>query len=156
MTLTLVFGSLGNQRKLAALMTLTLVLGVSAFTETDWRVARRKAGLLLQKMNLCGSRAIALDRDSLAQPAQLIFAGHALYLHPVSPGVFKSRITETVLQRAIICQQQEPFTIMIQAPNRIYVPDGNELGKGFPLSGKLAQYAIRFMKDDVAKSHPSD
>lgn len=127
-----------------------------ALTETNRWFAWRKIRLALKQMNLCGSRAIALDRNSLAQPAQLILARYSFYLNPVSAWVFKLRITEAVLQHAIIGQKYEPLTVMIQPADGVDVSDGNEVSKSFPLARKLANDPIGFIENDVAKSHPSD
>lgn len=124
--------------------------------EANGRVSRRKTRLPREQTNACGSRPIALNRDSLAQPAQFPLAGNAVYLHPVSSRMFKPGVTQTVLQRAIIGQQHEPFAVMIQTSHRIYIPDRNEPGKRFPVAGKLANHTVRFIENDVAETHSSD
>jgi hypothetical protein len=59
--------------------------------------------------------------------------------------VLEAWIAQTVLQGAIIGQQQKTFTIVIQAADWIYVFHWDELAQCFAFAGKLAQHAIRLV-----------
>jgi len=70
--------------------------------------------------------------------------------------MLEARIGEPVLQSAIVGEQHQAFTVMIQPAARIDIFYGNEIREALSLAGKLAEHSIRLMKKDVAEGHSSD
>ena len=124
--------------------------------KANWRVSRRQAGLSRQKFHLRRACSLSLDQDAFSELPQRCFVRSALHLHPICPRVLEARIGEPVLQSAIVGEQHQAFTVMIQPPARIEIFYGNEIRKALSLTGKLAEHSIRLMKKDVAEGHPSD
>lgn len=76
----------------------------------------------------------------------------------------KTRIGETMLQRSVVGQQQQPFAIQIEPPRRIHMLDGYEIRKrspacdAFPFAGSLresAQYLERFVEKKITIAQQS-
>jgi hypothetical protein len=61
-------------------------------------------------------------------------------------------VTEAMLQNAVITQQHQPFAIPIKATNGVNVTDRDVAlqGEALPVIGKLAEYAIGFVKNQIA------
>jgi len=61
-------------------------------------------------------------------------------------------IAEAMLQLAVVGEQQQPFAVSIKAAHRVYVLDCYVPTKRIAFAGELAEYAERFVKQDVAHS----
>ena len=73
-----------------------------------------------------------------------------LNLYPVGFLQFKTRVGNQLLQLAIVGQQHQAFTVPIQPPRWIYVPDINKVFQGLPVGavGELCQHIKRFVEQD--------
>jgi hypothetical protein len=83
-----------------------------------------------------------------AQPGQCLLARTAFDLYQIGFGLLVIRVADTVLQAAVVGQQQQAFAIGIESPGRIYIGDFDIVGQCFPfeMGGKLAQYLVRFIE----------
>lgn len=72
--------------------------------------------------------------------------GNALHLYPVRAGMRESRIREPVLQLAVIGEQQQTFTIVIETACGVHTLHANELGERAALAAELRDDAVGFVE----------
>ena len=68
----------------------------------------------------------------------------------------ESRISEPVLQFAIVGEQEKSFAIAIEPAGRINIFHRDVVAQRLPFAGKLAQHSERFIEKDVAISQGPD
>jgi len=94
---------------------------------------------------------VVLDYHSFSQLLQRILIWDALYLRPICPRMRKPGIGETVLQLAIISEQQQAFAVLIESPYWINAFDWNvmtECPSGIR-AAELAHYSVWLIEDNV-------
>ena len=94
---------------------------------------------------------VVLDYHSFSQLLQRILIWDALYLRPICARMRKLGIGETVLQVAIICEQQQTFAVLIESPYWINAFDRNvmpECPTGIR-AAELAHYSVWLIEDNV-------
>lgn len=70
--------------------------------------------------------------------------------------MFERGISEAMLQRAIVGEQEQALAIAIQASNRINAGKGHVLLQCVPGAGKLAQHIERLIEENVAERQITD
>ena len=65
-----------------------------------------------------------------------------------------SRIGQTVLERAVVSEQEKSFAVLIEAAYGVHVRDRYIVAQGWPSgAAELRQDTIRLMEQDVAIAH---
>src|SRR5262249_9290480 len=127
-----------------------------ALAITDGRLARRKQRLFTQQSNFRRPGPVVADDDPRNEALQSFFIRTALHLYPVSSWMTELRIRESMLQGAVVRQQHQPLTVMIEPTCRINIRDREVLLERAPLARKLATNTERLVEENVTVEQISD
>lgn len=122
------------------------------FPESDGNRPGWKLRRFFEQAHRCSFRTTPFENYAGAKFRQSLRRRNSLNLNKIRAFMTEPRLKKLMLERAIICEKQEPFTVAVQPPDRIYV-----LGKrskrtqSLPAGtvGELAEYAIRLVEDNV-------
>lgn len=114
---------------------------------TNRRIARPDGGCR-DDVGLGGRGFAIFQDDSLAQLFQSLRVWFPLHLGPIGLEQLVAGVTDTVLQGAIVGEQNQPFAVPIQSACGVYAFFGHEIGQRATVFGvgKLAEHIERFVK----------
>lgn len=92
---------------------------------------------ILQSPGLGRQGATPLDLQALAQLPQSLLADKALHLHPVGAAMPPSGVGEAMLQPAVGGEQQQPFTVGVEAPGGVDAGVIDPVGQATPAAAGL-------------------
>jgi len=91
------------------------------------RVTRRERGFR-DSAGEAWLRYVIADCDADSELAERFVGDQALHLDLISTGMREARISKTMLQRAVIGEQEQSFTVQIETPSGIDVWDIHIVG----------------------------
>ncbi len=120
---------------------------------TDRWIARPKTGLSAAP-DLCRSRSAAIENDAAPQLGERRVRRYPLDLHPIGFGQLEARIRESLLQSAVVGEQQQPFAVAVQPPGRVDPRNRDKPRQGSArlAIGELAQHAVGFVQRDEPRA----
>ena len=97
-------------------------------------------------------RALSVRDDPSPQRIQSFLIRDALHLHKIGFGMLITRMRNAMQEPAVVAQQKQSFTVIIEPPGRVNPRDIHIVGeRRTPLRiCKTAQDAIRLVKHDIA------
>jgi len=98
---------------------------------------------------------MSLDGYAFGKLPQCLLIGDPFDLHPIRTWMLKPGIGQAMLEPAIIGQQEQPFTVVVEPANRIHTFYLNEVLERAPFAGELAYDPIGFVKENVSVEHQS-
>ena len=76
-------------------------------------------------------------------------------LSPIGAGVSEFRVSEAVLESAVVGEEEESFGVVVEAAGGVDVGDGDEVGEGWVAlgrGGELAEDAVGFIEEEIDQS----
>ena len=98
---------------------------------------------------------VETNLDPAAQLCQCRFRWHTFYLHPIRPPMGMAWVQQFHIEFGIIAQQQQTFTVLVEAAHGIHLrrkrPQISERELAGRFGSELAEVAERFVEEDVAE-----
>src|SRR5688572_3194377 len=99
-----------------------LVAGLLTFVRRPFTGCRAfLGGRPAQQLHVRGHRPPAVERDPAAQPADRLLIRCSGDIRLVGPFDFVTRMRQARGEIAVVCQQQQPFAVVVEAANRVDV-----------------------------------
>ena len=119
------------------------------FPEPDGNGSRRQPGIFGEDSDESGASSFPGNDYTLLQTVDRLLIGNPLDLNEIRLRVLELRIGEPMLEGIVVRQEQKPFAVPIQSPNRVDIMGKrSEFCKGLMtrMRGELRDYTIGFIE----------
>ena len=91
-------------------------------------------------------RSLPLNNHTIPQRFELFRVGQPFHLHPVTPPMTEARIGELLLQKPLIGEKKQTFTVCVEPASCVDLRNLHEIGQASPAAAlfrsELAQHSI--------------